>query len=210
MSELNFKLLQENIRGLLKKHDLTQSELAEIAGMSQGNFSKALNPDEKKQFTLEQLYRIAQHFRVSMDELTGNKAAEKSSVTPRAVLAFLVELLRTDKARVTTWTHDNEEVFDVCYGADGPSCSHIYLDVEYPVIYFPSHIEFDGLYDYDTVEAQELYAEFTQCGNETAFRDMNDIIKKLLPMIELYKSKEIPEEAFQMIVDGYLKQLRDY
>ena len=37
---------------------------------------------------------------------------------------------------------------------------------------------------------------------------MNDIIRKLLPMIELYKKKEIPEEAFQMIVDGYLKQLR--
>ena len=37
---------------------------------------------------------------------------------------------------------------------------------------------------------------------------MNDIIKKLLPMIALYKEKEIPEEAFQMIVDGYLSQLR--
>lgn len=210
MSELNFKLFQENIRKLLKKHGLTQSELAEVAGMSQGNFSKALNPDEKKQFTLEQLYRIAQHFGASMDELTGNKAAEKSSVTPRAVFAFLVELLRTDKARVITWTQKNEEVFDVCYGMDGPSCDHIYLDVEYPAIYFPSHIEFDGLYDYDSEEAQELFNEFTQCGNETVFRDMNDIIKKLLPMVELYKNKEIPEEAFQMIVDGYLKQLRDY
>ena len=56
MSELNFELLHENIRALLKKHDLTQSELASIAGMSQGNLSKALNPEEKKQFTLEQLY----------------------------------------------------------------------------------------------------------------------------------------------------------
>lgn len=209
MSELNFYLLQENIRGLLKKHDLTQNKLATIAGMSQGNLSKALNPDEKKQFTLEQLYRIAHHFGMSIDELTGNRIAEKSSLMPRSVLAFLVELLRTDKARVTPWVHSHEEIFDVCYGVDGPSCSHIYLDVEYPAIYFPNHLEFDGTVDYDTEEAQERYAEFSQCGNETAFCDMNDIIKKLLPMIELYKNKEIPEEAFQMIVDGYLKQLRN-
>lgn len=79
----------------------------------------------------------------------------------------------------------------------------------YPAIYFPSHFEFDATMDYNSEEAQELYAEFSQCGNETAFRDMNDIIKKLLPMIALYKEKEIPEEAFQMIVDGYLGQFRE-
>jgi len=207
MSELNFELLQENIRALLKKHDLTQSELAAIAEMSQSNLSKALNPEEKKQFTLDQLYRISQHFGVSIDELVGNKATEKHSFSPRAVLAFLVELLRTDKARVTPWVNTNEEVFIVSYDSYEPSCDHTYLDIEYPAIYFPSHIAFDGT-DLGFEEAQELYAEFSQCGNETAFRDMNDIIKKLLPMIELYKNKEIPEEAFQMIVDGYLNQLR--
>lgn len=208
MSELNFELLQENIRALLKKHDLTQNALAEIAGMTQANVSKALNPKEKKQFTIDQIFRIAQHFGASIDELVGNKATEKKAFSPRAVLAFLVELLRTDKARVTTWAHEKEEIFDVSYDGYEPSCSHIYLDVEYPAIYFPSHFEFDASLEYGTEEAQELYAEFSQCGNETAFCDMNDIIRKLLPMIELYKKKEIPEEAFQMIVDGYLKQLR--
>lgn len=208
MSELNFDLLQENIRALLKKHDLTQNELATIVGMSQGNLSKALNPEEKKQFTLEQVYRISQHFAVSIDELVGNKAAEKKTFSPRAVLAFLVELLRTDKARVTTWVSENEEVFDVLYEGHEQSCNHIYLNVEYPAIYFPSYFEFNATLDYDSPEAHELYAEFSQCGNETAFCNMNDIIKKLLPIIELYKKKEIPEEAFQMIVNGYLSQLR--
>lgn len=204
---MNFELLQENIRGLLAKNSLTQSALAEIAGMSQPNLSKALNPNESKQFTLEQVYRIAQHFGVSIDELTGNKATEKSSVSPRAVLAFLIELLRSDAARVTTWTK-KDEIFDISFGIHGPSCSHIYLDVEYPAIYFPGHFDFDGMYDYETEEAQALYSEFSNSGNETPFYEMNDIIKKLLPMIELYKNKEIPEEAFQMILDGYLKQLR--
>ena len=89
MSELNFDLLQENIRELLKKHDLTQRELAEIAGMSQGNLSKALNPDEKKQFTLEQQYRIAQYFGVSIDELVGNTVPAEITTGPRSVLSIL-------------------------------------------------------------------------------------------------------------------------
>ena len=206
MSELNHGILVENIKLLMKNKGMTQQQLAEALKMTQANVSKALNPNDKRCFTLEQVFAISQHFGVSIDELTGNKVVEKASLSPRAVLAFLVDLLRTDKARVASGVN-KEEVFLVGYGADGPSCNHTYLDVEYPVIYFPSYFEFDGT-DYDTVEAQELYAEFTQCGNETPFYDMNDIVKKLLPMIELYKKKEIPEEAFQMIVDGYLKQLR--
>lgn len=62
MSELNFQLLEENIRMLLVKNNITQQKLAEIAGMTQANVSKALNRNEKKRFTLDQVYRIAQYF----------------------------------------------------------------------------------------------------------------------------------------------------
>lgn len=123
---------------------------------------------------LEQVFAISQHFGVSIDELTGNKVAEKAALSPRSVLAFLVDLLRTDKARVASWVN-KEEVFIVGYGAQGPSCDHTYLDVEYPAIYFPSHFGFDGV-DYDTQEFQELYAEFSQCGNETPFYDNYDVL----------------------------------
>lgn len=206
MSGMNHAILVENIRSLMKNKGMTQQQLAEVLEMTQANVSKALNPNDKRCFTLEQVFALSQHFGVSIDELTGNKAVEKATLSPRSVLSLLVDLLRTDKARVAS-CEKKEEVFLVSYGAKGPSCDHTYLDVEYPAIYFPSYFAFDGM-DYETLEAQELYAEFSQCGNETPFYDMNDIIKKLLPMIELYKNKEIPEEAFQMIVDGYLKQLR--
>lgn len=206
MSEMNFELLQDNIRGLLEKNGLTQNALADIAGMSQSNVSKALSSKESKQFTLEQVYRIARHFGVSIDELTGNKAAERATVSPRSVMKFLIELLKTDTARVIPWSK-SEEVFAVDYDWDGPSCDRSFQDIEYPAIYFPSYAEFDvsGL---DREEAQRVYDEFTQCGNDTAFLKMNETINKLLPIIELYKKKEFPEEAFQMVVDGYLKQLR--
>ena len=59
MSELNFQLLEENIRMLLVKNNITQQKLAEIAGMTQANVSKALNRNEKKRFNIDQVYRIA-------------------------------------------------------------------------------------------------------------------------------------------------------
>ena len=159
MSEMNQNILIENVRDLLKRENMTQQRFAEIVGMTQANVSKALNPDDKRCFTLEQVYRISKYFRVSIDELTGNTVAEKASTSPRAVLAFLVELLKTDKARVTSWVNENEEVFDVFYDGHVPSCSHIYLDIEYPAIYFPSHFEFDGTLDYETEEAQTVAFE---------------------------------------------------
>ena len=46
MPELNFELLQQNIRELIKRNGITQQQLANIAGMTQANVSKALNPGE--------------------------------------------------------------------------------------------------------------------------------------------------------------------
>ena len=42
MPEMNFELLQENIRILIKKNGITQNDLASIAGMTQANVSKRL------------------------------------------------------------------------------------------------------------------------------------------------------------------------
>ena len=56
-----------------------QEDLAKIAGMSQPNVSKALSDTNKKQFNLDQLFRIAQHFGISIDELVGNTTANVAS-----------------------------------------------------------------------------------------------------------------------------------
>lgn len=206
MSELNFDLLQENIRELLKKHDLTQSELAEIAGMSQGNLSKALNPDEKKQFTLEQLYRIAQYFGVSIDELVGNTVPAEITAGPRSVLSFLTKLLCEAKIRVTNISEE-ELVYDPFTNEHGGlDCRRVNKTVEYPAFYLPDYYRVSDFAfcepDYD-----ELDMEYCWGGNDSRFMQVNEILKNLIPMIKLYREKQIPEEAFQMILNGYLEQL---
>lgn len=206
MSELNFDLLQENIRELLKKHDLTQRELAEIAGMSQGNLSKALNPDEKKQFTLEQLYRIAQYFGVSIDELVGNTVPAEITTGPRSVLSFLAKLLCEAKIRVTNISEE-ELLYDRFTNEHGGlDCRRVNKTVEYPAFYLPDYYRVSDFAfcepDYD-----ELDMEYCWCGNASRFMQVNEILKNLIPMIKLYREKQIPEEAFQMILNGYLEQL---
>lgn len=206
MSELNFELLQENIRALLKKHDLTQSALAEIAGMTQANVSKALNPNESKQFTLDQLFRISQHFGVSIDELTGNTVPSEITTGPRAVLSFFVKLLCEGKVRV-----ENVNVEELIYDPfknehGGLDCRRVEKTIEYPALYLPDYYRVSD-FAFCEPEYEELDAEYCWCGNGSRYTQVNEILKNLIPMIKLYREKQIPEEAFQMILNGYLEQL---
>ena len=208
MSELNFELLLQNIRELIKRNSITQQELANIAGMTQANVSKALNPGEKKQFTINQIFRIAQHFGISIDELTGNKAANAAVTSPQSVLSFITTLMCERKMKASSVTIE-EWVYEPYYNKHGyPDCKPEKRNIEYPAFYFP---DFHDVYDFatDEHEAEETHLEFLSGGNETKFKQLNEVLKKFLPLIKLYHETEIPEEAFKMVLDGYLNQLKD-
>lgn len=206
MSDLNFELLQENIRELLSKNGLTQSALADIAGMTQSNVSKALNPKESKQFTIDQVYRIAQHFGVSIDALVGNAAASKAETGPRASLAFITKLLCESKLRYTT-VNVQEWAYEYDYDLGGyQECRGRQKNVEYPAFYFASYQHPED-YARSNVTDEDIHYEFLSAGNDTKFLHLNEVLKKFLPMVKLYRETEIPDEAFQMVLSGYLEQL---
>ena len=69
MSVFDRDILITNIKNLMSNTNTTQEKLAKALGMSQPNLSKALNPKDKKCFTVAQLVEIADHFNVSVDEL---------------------------------------------------------------------------------------------------------------------------------------------
>ena len=206
MSEWNHGLLVENIRGLLKHNNLTQQQLAEITEMTQANVSKALNPNDKRSFTLEQVVRISQHFGISIDELVGNKVPSEVATSPRAVLAFLSKLLCELKVRATDISAE-ELVYEQYLNEDNyPDCRRVNRTIKYPAFYFPDYVR-PGDIAADEHEYDELDSVYCWCGNESNFLKMNEILKNLIPMIQLYREKQIPEEAFQMILNGYLEKL---
>ena len=206
MSEWNHGLLVENIRELLKNNSMTQQQLADITEMTQANVSKALNPNDKRSFTLEQVFRISQHFGISIDELVGNKVPNEAATSPQSVLAFLSTLLADAKLRATTITEE-ELVYEQYRNEHGyPDCRRINRSIEYPAFYFPNYHRLSEV-AFCEPDADEMDAVFCMCGNDTKFVTMNEILKKFIPLIKLYRQKEIPEEAFQMILKGYLEQL---
>lgn len=206
MQELNFELLQENIRKIIIKKSLTQSTLAEIAGMTQSNVSKALNAKETKEFTLEQVYRIAQYFGVSIDDLVGNKAADNAPTSPRGCLEFITRLLCSGVMRSTVVTVE-ECVYEKYYNSQGfPDCNPEKRSIEYPAFYFADYHRISDFAKNES-DAEDVHFEFLSGGNDTKFQQINEIFRKIIPMINLYRETEIPDEAFQMILDGYLEQL---
>lgn len=206
MSELNFELLEKNIRLLLEKKRISQQQLAEIAGMTQANVSKSLNPNEKKRFTLDQVYRIAQHFGVSIDSLVGNTPTVSSTSDIREAFLFIVKFLCAGNLRTEEMTI-TETVYEPSYDQFGSGeCTPYDKENVYPVFFFPDYKRFSD-YRLSEPEEMDLHMEFCAWGNDTKFLQLNKILKKMIPLIAQYRDGDIPEEAFQMIVDGYLKQL---
>lgn len=206
MSEWKHDMLVENIRALLKHHDMTQQQLAGIAGMTQANVSKALSLKDKRQFTLEQVVRISQHFGVPIDELVGNKVPTETAHSPRAVLTFLSSLLCSAKVRAITVTEE-EMVYEQYINSHGyPDCNRVKKAIKYPAFYFPNYWRVRD-FAFCEPECDEVDWEFCAGGNETKFMRMNEILETIIPIVRLYRGKEIPAEAFQMILDGYLSEL---
>lgn len=207
MSEIDYKLLETNIRSLMDKKGITQNKLAEAIGMPQSNISKALNCMDDRKFSLEQLYRISQYFGVSIDELLGNKPSEEKTISLRSLFSMLVDLL-VKQVILPTKTEVEEWVYEPIYDVNGyPDCRPEKKKNVYISFFFPNYFceDAEGLSE---EEKDELEAEYLQCGNDTRYVRLNEVVRDILPMIDLYRKKRIPEEAFQMIVNGYLDKLK--
>lgn len=205
MSELNFELLQENIRLLMKNKGITQNELAEIAGMTQPNISKALNPNATKQFTIDQLYRISQHFKISIDELIGNKTVEENTISPASVLTFMIKLLCAYKVKVVKIDDVEETVYTPYMSGDLPDCSIDQVPCSYNAFYFPNYLDISPVLSEQ--EREDLHFEYMYCGNESNFKTFNEVFETFLPLIESYRRGDISDEIFQMVLKGFLEKL---
>ena len=97
MSNFNIDIQKQNIRILMENNRITQQQLADAIDMSQSNISKALSLKDKKCFTVEQIYRIAEYFNVSIDYLLGYKNEKYGSISQRDVGKFLISLIKNKK-----------------------------------------------------------------------------------------------------------------
>lgn len=126
---------------------------------------------------------------------------------PRAALEFITKLLCESKLRHTT-VEVEEWVYELEYcGGNYPECQGKKKTIEYPAFYFASYQHFEDFARKADVSDEDIHYEFLSSGNDSKFHRLNEILKNFLPMVKLYRETEIPDEAFQMVLKGYLEQL---
>lgn len=210
MSNFNQDILKRNIKALLKNKDITQQQLADVIGMSQSNVSKALSKEEKKSFTVEQIYSIASHFGVSIDWLLGYKTAQQITMGPKAVGAFLAELLSTKEAKLTP-VEINDSVYVIDYDPRSgyPNCKIVEQVNTYLALYFPNFWNPRELAKNED-DFFEMHDVASQSGNDTRNIPINIFLKKYSDILKVFNDDQISEEAYQIVLKDYLNQLREF
>ena len=203
-------ILKRNIKELLKNKNITQQQLAHTIGMSQSNVSKALSEGDKKCFTVEQIYSIADHLEVSIDWLLGYETAERNAKGPQAIGAFLAELLSAQDARcIPIEIHDTVYSIDYDPRNGYPGYNVLEQDNTYLAFYFPNYWNPRELAKTEE-EFSEMHSEATQCGNDTRNIPLNLFIQKYVSILKVFQDKQISEEAYQIVLKDYLSQLRNF
>lgn len=209
MSKFNRDILNQNIEIQLRKKNINKSKLAEILGMSQPNVSKALNPNEKKCFTLEQVINIADYFNVTIDSLIGSPKTDTivSANNPRDIAAFLAQCIENEKATVAEYSVE-ETVFIEDYDPRELFCNYKQTtqEVRYPILYFSDYWSPSLISETDE-EYAELQQEAFQCGNQTGNVPINNFLRHFLQIHTLYKKGELAEETYRTVVQDLLNHV---
>ena len=79
--------------------------------------------------------------------------------------------------------------------------------MNYNAFYFPAYWNIPA--EATNEEAGELYAEMTQCGNDTTHYQTNKFLHQFLQIYRLYKQKALEEETYRTVVSDLLGHLRD-
>ena len=207
MSIIDYQLLEKNIRAQMKQKEITQSKLAEEIGMTQSNISKALNPMDSRQFTVEQLVKMSQFFGVSIDELLGNKPTGVSSFDKAAAFSFIANLLSTRKLHATT-IEVKEEAYEEYQVNQYGMREYVGEEkmVQYPAFYFPNYVDPDD-YPQDEFTMGDLQTDAYTGGNATGMYDLNDTLSSLTKLVKMYLTGELSEEQYRFLVKGYKEKL---
>lgn len=209
MSKFNRDILNQNIEFQLKKKNITKSKLAEVLGMSQPNVSKALNQNEKKCFTLEQVINIADYFNVTIDSLVGSPKTDTiiSANSSRDIAAFLSQCIENEKATVGEYGV-NQTVFVEVFGPHNNFCTHkqITQTIKYPILYFSDYWSPSENSETDE-EYSELMQEALQCGNQTDNVPINNFLRHFLQIYNLFKKGELAEETYRTVVQDLLSHV---
>lgn len=206
MSNLNTDLLIDNIHELMKKHGIKQIELAQGIGMSQPNLSKALNKNDKKAFTLEQIVDIASYFHVSVDSLIyGENSTQSHQYSMQEISRILSDLLEQHIALIQDVPR--EEILhrsDDLSNRYDPNIIDERITVTYPAIIFPEY-----WYPYDQ-DDQDGWQNIAYIGdNRCEIQSVNDFLRNYEGMDKARQNYSVTTHAVKKFIDVCISDMSD-
>ena len=207
MQDLNIDMLKTKIYNLMQEKRITQETLSNELGMSQSNFSRALSLSNSQCFTLEQVYKIAQYFEISVDQLLGNtKPADKRS--EKDICKFFTDLI--EKRTLVTFDHiRKEEIMTPYYRDNYPDCEVTHEDVKYNAFIFPNYFDPGPLDRYDEEQIDNLRTDCLFGGNnDDSNIRINAFFTKYLQIYNMYLHNQMTEELFHEITEKFMQDLK--
>ena len=205
MPDFNNDILIKNIKLQMQKHNETQSQLAEVIGMTQSNFSKAINGVESKRFSIEQLYGISQHYGVGIDALLGNKADD--NLTLVSISSFLRKLIENSIADLVELEYTDIKYKSEYDGYTDQFYVNSYADKNtYTAIVFPN-TKFEPKY-LSKSEADKLKQKYAKNGNRDYRNEcINDFLKKYTQLYRLYRRGDLEYDVLELACQHYIEEL---
>ena len=205
MPVFNNDILIKNIKLQMQKHNETQSQLAEVIGMTQSNFSKAINGVESKRFSIEQLYGISQHYGVGIDALLGNKADD--NLTLVSISSFLRKLIENSIADLVELEYTDIKYKSEYDGYTDQFYVNSYADKNtYTAIVFPN-TKFEPKY-LSKSEADKLKQKYAKNGNRDYRNEcINEFLKKYTQLYRLYRRGDLEYDVLELACQHYIEEL---
>ena len=204
MAVIDQGIVKNNILMLMRKRNISQSELSKAIDMSQSNLSTALNQKSKRFFSVDQICSIAECLNVSLNSLLNLDASKNQSIDLRQIGEFIIELLKAGRIELTG-TGINELVTVEKLDDDEYMPSDLggrYQGVPYITIVFPNFSEH--------CEREVALPDGERARvNSTGNKPINDFLKKLPDIQKLYREGRLPEDAYDTIIQSYLEQLEN-
>ncbi|MGF6991440.1 putative transcriptional regulator [Lachnospiraceae bacterium PM6-15] len=116
---LDIDILKTNIKRLMKEKDISRKDIQDLLGLSQPRVSQKLNITQKDCFNLDEVYKIATKYHVSIDSLVGLKVSEKNDDTSLGdVVSLLAQLEKIEPFKFGKVTY-KEDIFSQGFTDNG-------------------------------------------------------------------------------------------
>ena len=210
MNTKNYEMLITNIEMLMRKQGINQARLIQATGIAQSQMSKGLNRKNKGQLALEQIWKIADYFRVSIDFLVGRKpeSTETESLPATAVCRQLMQLVESEMVSYKE-IEVEEDMYTEEYSPDPSDYPYKWSKGinKYTAFYFSNYINPDttGLPEPMLDELQYDFGSGVNSNHTN--EDINSFIAYFFKLYDLLKKNDLPREIFDTAISDRLKTM---